>query len=239
MILKFGELINENKMWYKTIPEILSWLESKSDLTWIWIDTETTGLNGPKIEQLTQVSAIATDYNFNQNQFTNIASFDEKIKLTPDIKKRYSTPGDDSRRILSFNHYGSGNYKYKDEKEIVDGFFNWIEQYSPCLLIAQNAGFDMTMLGGRFGHKIKNEVLDTKRLIQLYYLPLIQTLAETDEKYKALVSKIGTSERDGGLVSSSMSKIGPALGLNMSGYHDALTDCKIAMQMYQAIVDNE
>ena len=58
MILKFGELINENKMWYKTIPEILSWLESKSALTWIWIDTETTGLNGPKIEQLTQVSVV-------------------------------------------------------------------------------------------------------------------------------------------------------------------------------------
>lgn len=235
-ILRFDEL-NENKMWYKTIPEILSWLESKSDMPWIWVDTETTGLGGPKKQQLTQVSAIVTEYDFGKNQFTDIASFDEKIKLTSEIKKRYSTPGDDSRRILSFNHYGSGNYKYREEKEIVDEFFDWISQYSPCLLIAQNAGFDMSMLGGRFGHKIKNEVLDTKRLIQLYYLPLIQTLAETDEKYKALVSKIGTSERDGGLVSSSMSKIGPALGINMSGYHDALTDCRIAMQMYQAIVD--
>lgn len=236
MILRFDEL-NENKMWYKTITEILSWLDSKSNMPWVFIDTETTGLGGPKKQQLTQVSALVTDYNFGQNQFTNVASFDEKIKLTSEIKKRYSTPGDDSRKILSFNHYGSGNYKYREEKEIVDEFFNWLEQYSPCLLIAQNAGFDMAMLGGRFGHKINNEVLDTKRLIQLYYIPLIQKLAETDEKYRVLISKIGTSERDGGLISSSMSKIGPALGINMSGYHDALTDCKIAMQMYQSIVD--
>lgn len=236
MILRFDEL-NENKMWYKTITEILSWLDSKSNIPWVFIDTETTGLGGPKKQQLTQVSALVTDYNFGQNQFTNVASFDEKIKLTSEIKKRYSTPGDDSRKILSFNHYGSGNYKYREEKEIVDEFFNWLEQYSPCLLIAQNAGFDMAMLGGRFGHKINNEVLDTKRLIQLYYIPLIQKLAETDEKYRVLISKIGTSERDGGLISSSMSKIGPALGINMSGYHDALTDCKIAMQMYQSIVD--
>ena len=34
-----------------------------------------------------------------------------------------------------------------------------------------------------------------------------------------------------------MAKIGPALGLNMSGYHDALTDCRITIQMYQKIID--
>jgi hypothetical protein len=34
-----------------------------------------------------------------------------------------------------------------------------------------------------------------------------------------------------------MSKVGPALGINMSGYHDAITDCRITIQMYQKIVD--
>jgi hypothetical protein len=42
-ILKFNEL-NENKMWHKTIPQILNWIESKSDMPWLLIDTETTGL---------------------------------------------------------------------------------------------------------------------------------------------------------------------------------------------------
>ena len=95
----------------------------------------------------------------------------------------------------------------------------------------------MSMLSGRFGHKLNNEVFDTKMLIQLYYLPLIQTLAETDTKYQEMITFIGTSARDNGLLSSSLSKIGPALGLNMSGYHDALTDVKITIEMFKRIVD--
>ena len=230
-------MINENKMWYKTIPEIINWLDSKSSLPWIWIDTETSGLGGPKKQQLTQVSAIATKYDFNSNSFIELDTYDQKIKLTDDIKSRYNSPGDTSRRILSFNHYGSGQYKWRNEEEVVNEFFNWLERYDTCLFVAQNAGFDMNMLSGRFGHKITNEVFDTKMLIQLYYLPLIQKLAETDSKYKDLINFIGTSSRDNGLISSSLSKIGPALGLNMSGYHDALTDVKITIEMFKRIVD--
>lgn len=228
---------NENKMWYKTIPEILDWLKLKSKLPFVWVDVETTGLLGPKHEQLTQVSALATNYDFNSNSFDEIGSFDEKIKLTSEIKTRYNQPDGGNRRILSFNHYGSGGYKYKEERQIVDEFFDWMTDFSPCLLIAQNAGFDMKMLSGRYGHKINNEVLDTKMLIQLYFLPLLQKLSETNPKYKQMVDYIGTSTRDNGLISSSMSKVGPALGINMSGYHDAITDCRITIQMYQKIVD--
>jgi len=229
--------INENKMWYKNLPEILDWLRLKSKLPFVWVDVETTGLLGPKHEQLTQVSALATNYDFNSNKFDEIGSFDEKIKLTQQIKTRYNQPDGGNRRILSFNHYGSGGYKYKDERQIINEFFDWMDEFSPCLLIAQNAGFDMQMLSGRYGHKIKNEVLDTKMLIQLYFLPLLQKLAETNPKYRQMVDFIGTSTRDNGLISSSMSKVGPALGINMSGYHDALSDVKITIKMYQRILD--
>jgi exonuclease I len=34
-----------------------------------------------------------------------------------------------------------------------------------------------------------------------------------------------------------MSKVGPALGINMSGYHDAMSDVRITIKMYQRIVD--
>ena len=102
--------------------------------------------------------------------------------------------------------------------------------------MAQNAGFDMNMLAGRSGEGIVNEVFDTKMLIQLYYIPALQKLAETEESASAKLSEIGVSDRDNGLVSSSLSKIGPALGINMSGYHDALTDCRLAMQMYEGMV---
>jgi DNA polymerase III epsilon subunit-like protein len=230
-------LINENKMWFKTIPEILNWLYSKSSMPWLFIDTETTGLGGPKKQQLTQISAIANNYIKDSNIFTEIGKFDQKIKLTEFIKNRYSNPGDTTRRILSFNHYGSGEYKYKQEHEVLNDFFDWMEYYTPALVVAQNASFDMSMICGRSGRKMTNEVLDTKILIQLYYIPLLQKLSETDLSYKNLINKIGTSDRDGGLISSSMSKIGPALDIDMNNYHDALTDCRITMEMYLKIVD--
>jgi DNA polymerase III epsilon subunit-like protein len=234
---KKSEEIKENKMWYKTIPEILEWLESKSKLPFIWLDTETTGLGGPRQQQLTQVSAIATQYDFKSNNFSEISTFDEKIKLTDETKSKFLQPEDKTKWVLGFNHYGSGDYKYKNERNIVDDFFRWVENYSPNILVAQNASFDMAMLSGRYGHKITSEVFDTKMLIQLYFLPLLQTLAETDSKYKEMIDFIGTSTRDNGLISSSMSKIGPVLGVNMMGYHDAITDCRITIQMYQKIID--
>jgi DNA polymerase III epsilon subunit-like protein len=231
------EIINENKMWYKTIPEILNWLKEKSKLTWVLLDTETTGLRGPNKEQITQISAVICEYNFKDNKFTEIGEFDEKIKLTSYTKANFDEPGDNTKWVLGFNRYGSGNYKYKEEEQTIDNFFDFLEEFKPCLLVAQNATFDMRMLGGRYKHKIEDEVFDTKMLIQLYYLPLIQTLAEQDNEYKKLVEEIGTSDRDNGLISSSMSKIGPALNINMNGYHDALTDCRLMSQMYIKIVD--
>jgi DNA polymerase III epsilon subunit-like protein len=174
---------------------------------------------------------------FKSNNFNEIGQFDEKIKLTKDTKSKYNEPEDRTKWVLGFNHYGSGGYKYKDEEGVVNDFFEFVSDYEPCLLVAQNAAFDMAMLSGRYGHKIKNEVFDTKMLIQLYFLPLLQKLAETDKKYKKMIDFIGTSPRDGGLISSSMSKIGPVLNINMSNYHDAITDCKITIQMYQGIID--
>lgn len=236
MRLKRYSDINENKMWYKTIPEILEWLESKSSMPWIWLDTETTGLGGPKVQQLTQISAIATKYDFS-NGFEELESYDQKIKLDDETKKKFLNKGDTTKKILGFNHYGTGSFKYRNEGDVLDEFFGWLGNYGKCLLVAQNAGFDMNMLAGRSGSGIVNEVFDTKMLIQLYYIPALQKLAETDESAVNKLGEIGISDRDNGLVSSSLSKIGPALGINMTGYHDALTDCRLAMQMYEGMVD--
>ena len=225
-------------MWYKTIPEILNWLEEKSKVNkFALLDTETTGLNGPRREQLTQISAIIFDFDFTNNKFTELDSFNKKIKLSDETKSRYNDPGDRTKKVLRFNHYGSGGHKYYDEKGVVDEFYEFLDSHKPCLIVAQNAEFDMKMLGGRYGNKVKNEVFDTKELIQFYFLPLIQKLSETDEYYKKMVDFIGLSDRDGGIISSSMSKIGPALKVNMSGYHDALTDCRLMKEMTERIID--
>lgn len=239
--------INETKLFYKSISEFFTLLETYPE-NWVFIDTETTGLGGAKVQQLTQISGIILDKDFKE-----ISSFDKKIKLTSEIetrmekdpefpngmrvdKKHIKNPWS-TKKILKFNHYTSGNYEYFNEEDIINKFFNWLGEFEPYTLIAQNASFDMAMLGGRYGHKIDSPVIDTKMIIQLYYIPLLQTLAETNPKYQEIINKIGFSTRDNGLISSSMSVIGPSLGINMNNYHDALTDCIITIEMVKRIID--
>lgn len=229
-------LILEGKFWNKDISFLFNWLESKSDSNFIFLDTETTGLNHPKYEQLTQVSAIRATYNSQSLKFKEDSKFNSKIKLTSDTKDRMQDPKSKIKWVLGFNRYGNSGAKYYDEQNVLNDFRVWIGESSNILVI-QNAQFDMRFLNVRFKiNRFDQEVLDTKDIVQLFYIPTIQKLAETDPTYNDLIKKIGTSERDRGLISSSMSKIGPALGLDMKNYHDALQDCVIMKSMLESIL---
>jgi DNA polymerase III alpha subunit (gram-positive type) len=128
--------------------------------------------------------------------------------------------------------------EFHDESESLEDFFKFLKQFDEPILIIQNAQFDMRFLNTRNPIiKFDNEVIDTKQIAQLFYLPCLQKLAETELQFKEMIDKIGTSDRDNGLISSSLSKIGPVLGINMTGYHDALTDTKLMMQMLQSMIE--
>jgi len=201
MITKFK--LFENKMWYKTIPEILNYLSELNDKTWVFIDTETTGLGGPK---------------------------DEEVPVSSWTRKK----------TLNFNHYYDEikGKDYLDEQEVLRDFFFWVSELKNVIFVIQNAEFDMQMLSGRFKEKIKvYEVLDTKMFLQLYIIPIYQTLAETDDVYKKKLDNIGTSSRDNGLISSSMGKWAPEFDIDTSKYHDALFDCEMTIKMFSDMIE--
>lgn len=233
----YDQFILEHKLHGKSISEFLRYIESLTFKSWVWLDTETTGLKGPTQEQLTQVSAMSTKYYFESNEFKELDTYNEKIKLTDEIKTKMKEAGSRIKWVLSLNHYGQRNGKYFDERSVLNKFNEWLSKLKDPMLVIQNAEFDMNMINGRSGRMFNYDVLDTKQIIQLFYLPAVQALAEHDDSYKDLIAAIGTSNRDNGLISSSMSKVGPALGIDMAGYHDALTDCRIMMQMFQRIVE--
>jgi DNA polymerase III epsilon subunit-like protein len=238
MILNYYGYIKEHKFWGKTIPEFLNWLESKSDKYFILIDTETTGLHSDPYEvQLTQIACIVNEYNPNLNSLKEIDSYNKKLKLTDKSIELMKDPSNKIKKILSFNRYGTGSNKFYNENETLVDFLNFINKYDNPIFVIQNAEFDMKFLNTRGDVKFKNEVIDTKQIAQLFYLPLIQKLSENDSYYRDLVDKIGTSQRDNGLISSSLSKIGPALGINMFGYHDALVDCRLMGEMFTKMID--
>lgn len=231
---KDDELVFEHKL-HKNQIQLLNYIKDLSEnKTFIFLDSETSGLGGFKKQQLTQISAISSVYNFRNNEFEEIDNFSKKIKLTEDIIKSRSR--EELVRVLKFNRYGDRSSDYIDEKQCIDEFLDWVEENGDPLLIIQNASFDMNMLCGRSGIKIKYPVLDTKQIIQLFVIPITQKLAEDSDHYKNVLMKIGKSERDFGLINSSMSKWGPFFGVNMTGYHDALSDCRITMNLFKSII---
>jgi DNA polymerase III epsilon subunit-like protein len=238
-MINYQEFITEHKFWGKSNGDFLDWLKSKSDKIFVFTDTETSGLPSDPYEvQLTQVSCVIAKYDFDTNRFEEIETYDKKIKLTEKTLDQMREPTNRIKKVLSFNHYGKKGTEYHYEEEVLSDFFKTISKYDRPMLVIQNAEFDMRFLNTRNPIvKFDNEVLDTKQIAQLFYLPTLQKLAETDSKASDMIRKIGTSDRDNGLISSSLSKIGPALGINMSGYHDALTDSRLAMQMFVKMVD--
>lgn len=235
-VIKYSNFLLESKFWYKNISQFLDWVENNSDRAWILLDCETTGLLGPLKEQLTQISGIAIDYDFETNEFKEKSKFNAKIKLTDETKHRMNQPDSRIKQVLKFNHYGEKSADYYDEDEVLDGFYEWVLKFDNPLLVIQNAQFDMKMLNVR-GIKHNCEVLDTKEILQMFYLPALLKLAETKSAYKKIVNLIGISERDNGLINSSMGKIGPIMGLDMANYHNAINDCRIMMQMFMKIID--
>ena len=237
MRTKYTEFLNEHKFWGKSISEFLSWLDSKSGKYFTILDCETTGLPSDPYEiQLTQVACIIAKYDYVSNNFKEIDSFEKKIKLNQRTIELLKDPKTRIDKVLVFNHYDHSSEH--EESSVLSEFFEFIKQYDKPILVIQNAEFDMRYLNTRNPIvKFDNEVLDTKQILQFFYLPCLQKLAETDEKYKDMINKIGTSDRDNGLISSSMSKIGPALGINMNGYHDALIDCRLTTEMLQKMIE--
>lgn len=237
-MLNYLEFIKEHKLYGKTISEFLNWLKEKSNIYWGLLDIETSGLPSDNYDvQLTQIACIVVKYNFDSNTFEEIDTYNKKIKLTDKTLDFMKSPYSRIKKVLSFNHYGQ-KVQFHNEEDTLEDFFNFLTPYDNPMLVIQNAEFDMRYLNTRNSKvRFDNEVLDTKQVAQFFYLPALQKLAETKSEFKNLIQRIGTSGRDSGLISSSLSKIGPALGIDMTGYHDALTDVRLMMQMLKSMID--
>jgi len=226
----------EHKFYGKSNSDSIEWLNSKSLQKFAFIDTETTGLpNKDYNVQLTQIACIMCEYNKESGEFKELDSFNEKIRLTDETKSSMGDTGQ-IKRVLSFNRYGQKGIKFNEESDTILELKRFLQKHGFPILVIQNAAFDMKYLNTRSDHRITNEVLDTKQMLQLFYLPTLQKLAETDEYYRDIIQEIGTSERDNGLISSSMGKVGPAMRIEMDDYHDALSDCKYTIKILENMI---
>ena len=252
------EILTERRLSGRTIEGVLDLLDGYADNTWIFFDTETTGLH-PKSAQLTEIGAIAVDPNAWNADASVLGQFNEKISLTPSTKKLLNDPESEERQawergnagarnplkepqdILSMTRYGEQGRSYGDEQEILDQFFEFVESFPNPLMIAQNAAFDLRMLSVRSSGKLPSyPVLDTQQLMKHYLIPLLktQTSAEAgDEKAQELLDKLYVKKGNWGYHSVSMGVVSKAYGISIDDWHNALADVKMMMEMYRSVVE--
>ena len=158
------QLLTEHKLRDRSIVDVLALLKSYGDYTWVFYDTETTGLD-VHVGQLTQIAGLAvTPDGWNEPKV--LGQFDTKIKLNADSMEMVHNPesrqakkwsaseasdfAPEPQKILTWQRYEENGREYEDEKITIDKFLDWIKQFPNPMLIAQNAAFDMKWINVRY-----------------------------------------------------------------------------------------
>jgi len=257
-------ILNEIARSDGSLAGFLNVLNSYKDHTWIFFDTETTGLKpwarnsgkegGP---QLTQIAAIAVkpDWNPDGNGANILGSFNKKISFTEYTRqlmdpssierqewntqdqKRGKHALGDPRKLLSLTSYGVSRGKFDPEQDVINEFLGFISDYSNPLLVAQNASFDMRFLNVRSGGRMpKLPVLDTLTLIQQYLFPVLTAAASSSNPDPEALRLIGLLKNRERL-SASLGNLSKAFDIEASGWHDALEDVKMLMSVYVRTIE--
>jgi DNA polymerase III epsilon subunit-like protein len=245
-----------HKLYGQSISGLLAILSRYSEHTWVFFDTETTGLH-PKSSQLTEIAAIAA--NVNRDVVNRLGEFRRKIKLTdatlrllhdPSSLERNSWKRDNAKArnpmsapqdILSMTRYGERGIEYHEENAIIESFYSFVGSYKSPLLIAQNAAFDMRMLSVRSGRTLaRYPVLDTKEIIQHYFLPLLKSRVNLGkcQMSSSTLGKLAVRRGDRVHYSSSLGVVAHALGVDNTGWHSALADVEMMIDVYISIISD-
>lgn len=229
MLKTYLGFLNESIKYFST-NELFNWFEERRDHIFVAIDTETTGLGGPRIDQLTQVAAIGFSFNLDELKFTEISRYNKKISLTPEIKALKQLPGSKIQGALKYNRYGVSGGKFEEEQVIINELVDFVGQFEKSILLIQNAPFDMPMINVRAKFKkLDSEVFDTKDFFAYFLIPTLEKLAETDPEIQLILNSFGKSS-SGKVYTSSLPKVAAGLGIDPTGAHDALYDCIYMVQ---------
>lgn len=240
----------------KKPEEVLDMLDNLGDKTWIFFDTETTGLKA-KNEQLLEIAAIAVNPAKWLEEAEIMDTFHIKIKLTDDLKARLNNVDSSQRKewekrnlkstkplkqpqdVLTMTKYGESGMKTVQQEEALKQFREFIIGFKDAVLVAQNATFDMSFINTLSVTPLpKFKVIDTLQLLDHQVIPVLKTLASgdfepTDPKVQKRANDILNILKG----SSSLGKVTTAYGISSENWHSALADTKMLMSVYKKIVD--
>jgi DNA polymerase III epsilon subunit-like protein len=207
-----------------------------SDKTFIFFDTETTGLDHHK-NQVTEIGAqVVTAPEFRVED-----KFHNKIHLSEETKKKMEEEEDSKfniKNVLKMNdYYGNPEVVRGSEKDVLNDFKDFCDKYPGAILVAQNAEFDIKMVK-RVADVTNREVIDTVRLAGFYVVPILIAMEQEGDLHKKINARgiIKDMTSDKGKITKTLGKILPALGGTLKNWHTALDDTKSAIALYRAII---
>lgn len=257
---KFINLISEMPVVKLPNENFIKWLRQRINSTFIFFDTETTGLKrvvkkDGSINQLTQISAIATKLN-RFLKFKEISRFNVNIKLNDEVKKimqnEPDAPDDSNpeeykkwlmntrKGILRYNHYDLVNSEsYEEERKALEQFDEYLKQHDNVILLAHNAPFDLEWI--QFHELFRenaNEIIDTKEFFNNIFFPTLKDLAGKQAIYQYKYDKF--HQTDSGKKSASMQHL--VVGFHdkvnklmekAKNAHNATTDCEMTIMVFE------
>jgi len=242
-------LLSESRYFGMSVNDVLSYLEGFGNNTWIFFDTETTGLPGKEVYegQLTSIGAVALNPKNWDGDPQILGEFNEMVEINPEVEARRveqdanPDPERSSRawtisQALTNTGYHEWEGEYLDEQVVISNFINFVNSFPDPVLVAQNASFDMQWIFARSETALKRyPVIDTMRIMQYFLIPLLRALQQsssTDDDAARLLSKL----RRGKYYTTSLGKVAAAYGISIQNWHRALDDAKMLMQLFQHVV---
>lgn len=256
-MLKLEEILKEMKYVRWTDDKIIKWLENRINKTFIFFDTETTGLDRGEIGHITQIAAIAAQLNGDNLKFFELDRFNMHIKLSDDVLKQLETEPDEPedeyektiwarttiKSVLKNNHYDFANSaKFVNERNALEKFDEYLKSHDDVILFAHNAPFDIKWVN--FSELFKEnalEVYDTQSFFKSIFFPKIMNLAcEHPSQYKSKLDKFPPSDKNPSKPSTALVRLCAGFDNSMNdllnktkGAHDALVDCELMLEVFQ------
>lgn len=230
---------------------LLKWFTDHSNHTFVFFDTETTGLKREGGNQLTQVGAIAAYFNPETLRFVETAKFNKHVRLGSEIQgqldaeKDLEIPDDpkelgkmlgtSKRAILKYNHYDiEKSAEYDEELNVLAEFQDFLDEQGRVVLLAHNAPFDLSFVEVSQMFKDADiEVFDTLAFFKKVFYPILTRISSSSDRDKNLLDKFG-EKKSGALVNLVKGFSSPAeLEAKINMAHEAVQDCRNTMEVFE------
>jgi len=257
------EDVQPGEFYPKKFDDFLNLMKDYEDKLWVFFDTETTGLLYKEAHvQVTQIACVVYNIEGITEGKTpkQVETLNVKAALTQDVLNKIEQQDKENagkeltdtekkrtvRGILDMNQYYEEGTEYllmKDAIQQFDDFLKDMRSKSPSgeiVIIAQNSPFDVGVINTayeRLGLEVPDDKLwDTKAVLHTYLTPILRMI-DSDKGADPKDVKIINALRKGDKFSSSLGDVTKAFDVDNKGWHNALNDTRMTMDMLFAVIN--